>query len=419
MGYGASGGVATFIGLEDTPATYAGQGLKLAKVNVGETGLSLDLLLSFTDWYAGAAPASYPWILVGKMPFSLTNDNPTFSPILKNVKEEYYVYVGSLNDALLWKYNLTTGQWFELASPTEVISVSGYSLAMSPGGKKLAVSSGAARDKLQIYDIESNTWLTTAVAPNLDGVTPHVLSCVWADDDTVWTYARRTGPNNSKMYKYTVSTTTWDTYANSTGAVTCNGYRCAAIKSDGTIIYVGEVGAASTNYLKYTIATDNYNVAGSISSADYYMTADKNSNRLWYYMSPAATTFRYMDVDDESQHINIWENNPQRNRDTNINMGVFGELVCIAFHRTTEPMVWSYTGTGMWNLGQKVLTDYNLVVFRKPADGYAITAIDTINNFVIPIFLFNALCLPAGTWDFFYPKDGDYTQLKISGSMLK
>ncbi|MBA7482567.1 hypothetical protein ES707_18059 [subsurface metagenome] len=79
----------------------------------------------------------------------------------------------------------------------------------------------------------------------------------------------------------------------------------------------------------------------------------------------------------------------------------------------------SYSGTGYWRLAQKTLTDYNLVVFKKPADGYDILAIDKVNGFTVPIDLFSVLCLPAGTWEFFYPKDGDYTKLKISGSVLK
>jgi len=55
----------------------------------------------------------------------------------------------------------------------------------------------------------------------------------------------------------------------------------------------------------------------------------------------------------------------------------------------------------------------------KPTDGFAILAIDQVNGFTIPIYRFTTLALPAGTWEFFYPKDGDYTKLKISGSELK
>ncbi|GAI94335.1 unnamed protein product, partial [marine sediment metagenome] len=75
--------------------------------------------------------------------------------------------------------------------------------------------------------------------------------------------------------------------------------------------------------------------------------------------------------------------------------------------------------SGSWRLAQKTLTDYNLVVFKKPADGFSIQAVDKINGHFIPIPLFSTLVLPAGTWEFFYPKDGDYTKLKISGSELK
>ncbi|MBA7575869.1 hypothetical protein ES708_17705 [subsurface metagenome] len=418
MGFGA-GGAATFIELKDTPETYVGQSGKLAKVKATEDGIALDLLLSFTDWYAGAVPTSYPWTPIGNIPFSLSG-NLVFSPILKNAKEEYYVYVSCVLSALLWMYNLTTGHWVELASPDEIVSLLGKSLALSPDGKKLVVSSGVDRDKLQIYDIETDAWTATAIAPDLDGVTPYVAGCVWADSDTVWAFACKTSvPTNGKMYKYTVSTTTWDTFANSTGTKdVLNGNRCVAIKTDGSVIYVGEVGASADNYLKYTISTDTYDVSGNISGAKYYLMADNNRNRLWYYLT-SPTNFRYMDVDDESLHTDFFELNPQRDTPSNISIGVYETTVCIALHRTTEPYVWTYVAGGMWKLGEQVLTDYNLAVFKKPADGYAILATNVVSGYAVPVYLFSTLCLPAGTWEFFYPKDGDYTQLVISGSELK
>ena len=84
-----------------------------------------------------------------------------------------------------------------------------------------------------------------------------------------------------------------------------------------------------------------------------------------------------------------------------------------------EPSIMSYFGTGTWKLAEKVLTDYNLVLFKKPTDGFAIIAIDKVNGYTLPIYVFSNEILPAGTWEFFYPKDGDYTQLVISGSELK
>ena len=416
---GFSGGVSTFTGLTDTPNTYAGQGGKLAKVKSGEDGMELGLLLTFADWYSGGLPASYPWTLIGSIPFTMTNDIPVFSPILKNEDGEYYVYVGSLGDTLLWKYNLTTGHWLQLASAGSILSISVSSLAISPNDAKLAATSGT-RDRLQVYDIETDTWLTTAIAPNLDGETPDVLTCVWSDDDTIWVFVRKmSNPKNSKVYRYVVSTTTWTAFANSTGIIShYNGYCCAAIKTDKTAVYIGGVGAGEEYYLKYTIATDNYDVTGLAASAHYYRMADRNSNKLWYWAT-TANNFRYVDVDDESIHVDRFEDNPQRNKTTNIVIGVYEESVCIALHRTAEPFLWTYTGSGMWKLGERVLTDYNLAVFQKPADGYAILAVDKIHDYIIPIVLFTTLCLPAGTWEFFYPKDGDYTQLVISGSELK
>ena len=118
MGYGSPGGAATFLDLLDTPETYTGQALKLAKVNAGETELSLDLLLSFTDWYAGGAPTSYPWEFEAALPFTPLSEGVFFSPILKNVMGQYYCYLTSAENDTFYLYNITTKQYHRLADQT-------------------------------------------------------------------------------------------------------------------------------------------------------------------------------------------------------------------------------------------------------------------------------------------------------------
>ncbi|GAJ07904.1 unnamed protein product, partial [marine sediment metagenome] len=105
MGYGSPGGASTFLDLLDTPETYAGQSLKLAKVNAGEDGLNLGLLLSFTDWYAGGAPTSYPWEFEAALPF--TPEAVFLSPILKNAMGQYYCYLVGTYPDTFHLYNIT------------------------------------------------------------------------------------------------------------------------------------------------------------------------------------------------------------------------------------------------------------------------------------------------------------------------
>jgi hypothetical protein len=73
-GVGGGGGSADFIGLDDTPASYAGQSLKPVRVNVGETGLEFFTPgLSTGNWAvpfrgalvrltADATSLSFPWL---------------------------------------------------------------------------------------------------------------------------------------------------------------------------------------------------------------------------------------------------------------------------------------------------------------------------------------------------------------------
>jgi len=192
------------------------------------------------------------------------------------------------------------------------------------------------------------------------------------------------------------------------------------ITPDGTALYFGNCGATYYNASKYVIATDTYTEPINLSPNNYFGLSQAQ-HRLWYGLvqESKAQITRYVDLSDESVSEIVLPSNAQRTRPTNIRAGIFETTMAIIDYRSAEPKNMSYSGTGYWKLVEKVLTDYNLVVFSKPADGYAILAIDKVNGLTIPIYIFSTLTLPAGTWEFFYPQDGDYTQLKISGSELK
>ena len=410
--------VATFLKLKDTPETYAGQALKLAKVNAGETGLSLDLLLSFTDWYAGGAPTSYPWVFEADNPINCGSVGAFFSPIHKNGAQQYVIYVGGGYEAGLedfYRYNFNTKQWHRLEDcPTSIVNCG---MAMSPDEKKL-VASGLNDKYLQIYDIETNLWTTSEAAPQIGGVDPSIYAAVFADNDTVWCQVRGTTPNAPvKFYKYVISTDTWSTFANSVNLAVSNSW-CMSISSDGTSLYAGQLGANYYNLYRYVISTDTYTQL-SLGAPDkrFLWSSDRNAKLWWYQEGAENKDYYYYNCDTEVVSALIFEANPQATE--HLNGGFYGISAAVIWARSSNPELMSYSGTGYWRLAQKTLTDYNLVVFRKPADGYSILAIDKANGFTIPIHLFDVLCLPAGTWEFFYPKDGDYTQLKISGSALK
>ncbi len=404
------GGARTFLELLDTPAAYAGQALKLAKVNAGETGISLDLLLSFTDWYAGGAPTSYPWEFEAELPF--TPDAVFLSPIIKNAIGQYHCYVLDTQSDTFHRYNITTKEYHRLADLTIARSFFTYRPpALSPNGEKLACFAGD-NSRIEIYDIETNVWTASTVPPGTIGG-----KLVWTDNDTIWA-ARLSG--TFKFYRYVVSTTTWTQFAN-THAATQYNPQAIACSPDGLILYAGGAGAFYYTVIKYIIATDTYS---EMAPSSTYLGSQRrvffhsDRIRIWYTYE-GDWAIHYFKCEDETIHVNQFPANPQRNKPSNWVFGAYELSACLWEARTAAPRLMSYFGSGSWRLAQETLTGYNLVVFKKPADGYSIQAVDKANGLFIPIPLFSTLVLPAGTWEFFYPKDGDYTKLKISGSALK
>ncbi len=276
MGFGAAGGAATFVELKDTPETYVGQSGKLAKVNAGETGLDLALLLSFTDWYAGGVPTDFPWVFEANNP----QDSAIIqcSAIIKNSVGQYIVYVTFyVASPSFYRYNLTTKQWHRLANPATNLN---SPISISPDGKKLAATAGV--DTIEIYDIEANTLTTSPAAPQIGAVNVNIRSSVWADDnDTVWCVASANVPPwTVKCFRYVVSTTTWTQFANSLTPVVYKS-QAMGITPDGAALYFGGCGADDNDASKYVIATDTYTTPITL-GASYHFPYCSDRNKLWW-----------------------------------------------------------------------------------------------------------------------------------------
>lgn len=413
MGYGSPGGAASFLDLLDTPETYEGQSLKLAKVNVGETALTLGLLLSFTDWYAGGAPTSYPWVYEADSP--VASNFLYFSQIIKDAVTQHYIcYLGTNDSSVFYKYDITTKQYFKLANPPQPVY---GAMAISPDGSKLVMHKNGG-NRLYIYDIETNTWTQSAAAPTIEGTGSLVQTMVWADSDTLWCHMRKGATTISQCFKYVVSTDNWTQYVNTLDTAQ-NSSSGMGITPDGTALYFAQCGALYSNCSKYVIATDTYTTP--INIPNYYFAFSHDRHRIWYgaRQDSKAQINHYIDLSDESLQTDIFPTNALRDRPTNMSAGIYGLTAVITHCRINAPRFMSYFGLGSWRLAQKTLTDYNLVVFSKPTDEYAISAVNTAAGYYVAMYIFTTIVLPAGTWEFFYPKDGDYTKLKISGSVLK
>ncbi|MBA7536306.1 hypothetical protein ES705_28569 [subsurface metagenome] len=426
MGFGGGAGVKTLLELTDTPSSYAGQALKLFKVNAGETAGVFDLLLSFADWYSGGLPTDFPWGFEAPAPWTY-DTMPFFSPVIKNSIDQLEVYVIDRGTAF-WRYNIDTKHWTKLPLPNYDGAGCARSLAMSPDGTKLACTSEQypASDggrRISVYNLATGIWTDSPQSPQLtdlgNGDTDSfVRSLVWLDDDTIWAWAKTaTGAHRFKCLKYTPSTTTWTQYTNYHTSSYATG-RPAAIKADGTVVFAGGCGGTLQTYAKYTILTDIYTSAVVAAGRQFVDGVDQDRNRLWYMHSTTGQA-GYLNVETEAQVNSVFPANPQQSGVGWLCHGFYGVTASIQRARDSEPSIMTYIGTGMWKLGQQVLTDYNLVLFKKPADGFNITALNKVSGFTIAIPVLVTLVLPAGTWEFFYPKNGDYTKLTISGSELK
>lgn len=373
-------------------------------------------------FYNGDLPTDIGWAFESPIPFTL-NKSVFFSPIFKTEGGEYYVYVVG-QDTKFYQYNITRARWTRLSDTIydggsgSPASSSSRSLALSPDGTRLACCSeinptddGGRR--IEIYNRATGLWSASSQAPDLLlASVAYLQSLVWVDDDTIWAWARRTsqGSNRGQCFRYVVSTDTWTTFANEINEAAFQGFNCA-MNADGTVIFGGGIGASNRTYCKYTIATDTYDVASSLAAGRFFVKSPADRFVLWYLIATGDRQ-SYLVCSDESTHENIFPENTERdgNRDK---FAVFEESFCLSHARDTAPRLMSHQGTGMYRLIPKVFTSFNMVVFKKPDDGFPIEAIEETLGFHLPVFNYDTLTLPAGSWKFYYQKDGNYSRLEL------
>jgi len=414
-------GVSSFLGLADAPHSYSGQSKKVARVNTGENALEFGgPPLGFVNFYNGAAPTDFPWNFETAAPWTYVT-GPFFSPIIKNAINQMEVYVIDFGTNF-WKYNIDTKHWTKLASPNYTGTGCSRQLAFSPDGAKLACTSeqypGAdGGRRISIYTIATDTWTDSSQCPQIAGNDAYVRSLVWQDNNTIWAWAKRAQVNHTfQCKKYTPSTDTWTSFANTF----LSGYATgtpAAIKADGSVVFGGGIGAAIQNYCKYTVATDTYDAAGTIGAGRQPITAAAwERNRLWFASS---STWQpgYLNVETEVATGGVFPVNPERTI-----AGTYGfylTTAAIMQAKGTEPSLMTYIGTGTWRLAQQALSQRALVLVDKPDDGYAVLATEPTLLRTIPFYAYSSVTVPAGTWSFYYPKSGDYTKIKLYYSLLE
>jgi len=273
------------------------------------------------------------WVYEASNPVAWTEIH--FSPITS----EYIVYVGGYNIAQFYEYNLRTDVWRRLADPPAALDCA---LALSPDGTRLAAVGFHGR-YLYIYNIASNSWTTSSIAPHIPtGTMLYLIIPVWLDDDTIWVNINGyIGVWRMKIYRYVVSTDTWTQFPNFIAVTYMNGH-CMSINTAGTNLYVGYIGANVWGVLRYTIATDTYFLLndGADTGWRFFGSADRNA-RLWLWDKVLGAFWgqiRYYDCDTEANHPNlIFIPDPYQNDSDALTCGVFGIEHIIAQHRLAEP----------------------------------------------------------------------------------
>lgn len=382
-----------------------------------ETPLPADTIL-WQDVFDGGSdsPTAVDWAIETGLPFTpISPGTIYFSSIIEEIPNVYVVYVIDASNTEFWKYSLTDKEWTKLASPTYTAQNCYRTLAINPLGTKLAcVSEGASSypigRRIEIYTIGTDTWAASAQTPAISGSTVgSLVSLVWADNDTIWAWARRGSVNDGKCIKYVVSTDTWTVYTNLTGVVTSWQGRCASINDAGTVVYGGQIGVVGA-YHKYTIATDTYS---TITNAGYTFAWAYDKDKLWFIHN---TTYRqgYIDTADDSVNASIFPENA-----FGINVyhyqGISDDLAnIISRHSSTAPELSSIIAGGTYQLGADlVLGNWTAVHIEKPDDNFPVLVINEADNVTLSFDHTVQTTLWAGTWKFYYPQTGDYTQVVI------
>ena len=372
-------------------------------------------------------PTSVAWALETGLPFTPTG-RIYFSPIIEEVPNVYVVYV--IDEAQnFWKYNITEKNWYELTSPTYSGASNGglRNLVPSPNGTKLACISESTEDhrggkRIEIYTISSNSWSASGQVQNMDDETPAsqataISGLAWKDETTIYVWAHQATAgtlNYARCIKYTVGGAFTISATLLNGSLTYAEARNAAINAAGTIIYGSAIGATVREWQKYTIDGDSYATGGTLTSGRAFAGAtDYGQDKLWY-VTTADYRPGYLDTADDSENDNQFAENTDRTASFGIFFGVDNAVTyCLAHAKSTTPRLMSVIAGGTYLLATLHASGWTPVTIEKPDDTYAVLVINTADNVTLAFDHSVQTTLWDGTWKFYYPQTGDYTQVKI------
>jgi len=276
-----------------------------------------------------------PWVDEAELPFAPTG-RLYFSPIVQDV-----VYIID-NGTNFCKYDLRTRAFTVLNSPTYNIGTNFCrNLVISPDGLKIACVSEAADSyrggrRIEIYTIAGNSWIASSQVQNMEGAETVVAGLVWADNDTIWTWASRATvavKTYARCIKYVLSTDIFTIYATLlNGGLTYCQPVSAGINAAGTIIYGNRIGANAYQWYKYTIASDSYALGGQLTAGRTFAIATElGGDKLWY-VTEADYRQGYLKISDETEYDDRFPENSDRTATYGLDFGVMDNLRKIIAH---------------------------------------------------------------------------------------
>jgi len=318
-----------------------------------------------------------PWVAEVAIPFT-PRGTVFLSTVIGN---DVYAIDQGYN---LQKYDIDGDSWTALTGPSYSVDTAALpwtvrTLALSPDGTKFAIVSqgakywGGTQDvqrcggglRVEIYNIAGDSWSASKEIDFTISTYPaYAQALAWADEDTLWVWCVQgystVAVGNERIFigkcaKYTISTDTWASYTNTFyifSRVTATQVwqalsRGAAIKDDGSVVYLGPSRGNEYQWEKYTIATDAYSIGGALNTlADEFCYA-YDSNKLWFFDAGDTCRQGYVSAEDDSENVDRFPENTTRDTGYGSIIGVREDaslIIAVAKSSAPELMSWEPIG---------------------------------------------------------------------------
>ncbi|KKK86177.1 hypothetical protein LCGC14_2765850 [marine sediment metagenome] len=137
-----------------------------------------------------------------------------------------------------------------------------------------------------------------------------------------------------------------------------------------------------------------------------------DKDKLWG-LNLSNAKIGYIDTADDSE-TDVFVANPDLVGGGAVRVGINdGGDTIISWNKDTPIELMSVLADGTYLLATSYPSGWTPVTIEKPDDNYAVSVINTADNVTLVFDHSVRTTLWDGTWKFYYPQTGDYTQVKI------